>query len=138
MTTFFYGYPRENGTYGVRNHMAVMSSVICANGVVEEIARQAPGILPITHAHGCGGTGEIAMRTLSGIGRNPNIAALLIIGLGCEECGAPRIAEALAHTGKPVEYLIIEDNGGSAKTAKKGAGIARRMLKQIQSEKRTP
>jgi len=38
----FYGYPREDGSYGVRNYVVVMSSVVCANGVVEEIARQVP------------------------------------------------------------------------------------------------
>ena len=58
----FHGYLRENGTYGVRNHVAVISSVICINGVVEEIARQVPGVLPLTHAHGCGSTGEITLR----------------------------------------------------------------------------
>ena len=79
---YFYGYSREDGTYGVRNYVVVMSSVICANGVVEEIAKRAPGVVPITHDHGCGSTGEIAMRALSGIGRNPNVAALLVIGLG--------------------------------------------------------
>ncbi len=133
---FFHGYPRENGTYGVRNHVAIMSAVVCANGVVEEIARQVPGVLPITHTHGCGGTGEIALRTLSGIGSNPNIAALLIIGLGCEVLGAPKIAEAVAHTAKPLEYLIIQKSGGSAETARKGAEIAGRMLRQAQQEKR--
>ena len=132
----FYGYPRENGTYGVRNHVVVMSSVVCANGVVEEIARQVPGVLPITHTHGCAGTGEITLRTLPGIGSNPNIAALLIIGLGCEVCEASRIAEAVAPTAKPVEYLVIQEDGGTTKTAKKGAVIARRMLQQAQQEKR--
>ncbi len=92
----FYGYPREDGTYGVRNYVVVMSSVVCANSVVEEIARQVPGVVPITHDHGCGRTGEIAMRTLSGLGRNPNIAALLVIGLGCEESVAPDITDAVA------------------------------------------
>ena len=132
----FYGYPRENGTYGVRNHVAVMSSVVCSNGVVEEIARQVPGVLSLTHTHGCGRTGEITLRTLSGIGKNPNFAAVLVIGLGCEECGAPEVTEAVANSGKPVEHLVIQKAGGTAKTAKKGAEIARRMLSHAQQEKR--
>ena len=132
----FYGYPREDGTFGVRNYVVVMSSVVCANGVVEEISRHVPGVVPICHTHGCGHTGEIAMRTLSGLGRNPNIAALLVIGLGCEESVAPDIAKAVAETGKPVEYLVIQDEGGTAETARKGTKIVTRMLAHVQEQKR--
>ncbi len=132
----FHGYLRENGAYGVRNHVAIMSSVICANGVVEEIARQVPGVLPLVHEHGCGSTGEITLRTLTGIGKNPNFAAILVIGLGCEACGAPEIAEAVASSGKPVEYLVIQKTGGTAKTASKGGEIARKMLSHAQQQKR--
>jgi len=132
----FYGYPREDGTYGVRNYVVVMSSVVCANGVVEEIARQVPGVVPITHTHGCGRTGEIAMRTLSGLGRNPNIATMLVIGLGCEESTAPDITNAVAETGKPVEYLVIQNEGGTVETARKGAEIARKLLAHVKGQKR--
>jgi altronate dehydratase large subunit len=132
----FYGYPREDGTYGVRSYVAIMSSVVCANGVVEEIARQVPGVVPIIHTHGCGGTGEITMRTLSGLGRNPNVASLVIIGLGCEESTAADIANAVAKTGKWVEYLVIQNDGGTAETARHGAEIARKMLANIEGQKR--
>jgi altronate dehydratase large subunit len=132
----FYGYLREDGSYGVRNYVVIMSSVVCANGVVEEIARQVPGVVPITHTHGCGGTGEIAMRTLSGLGQNPNVASLVIIGLGCEESTAPDIANAVAKTGKWVEYLVIQNDGGTAETAKKGAEIAEKMLALVEGQKR--
>jgi len=132
----FYGYLREDGTYGVRNYVVVMSSVVCANGVVEEITRQVPGVVPITHTHGCGRTGEITLRTLSGLGRNPNVAALLVIGLGCEESVAPDIANAVAETGKPVEYLVTQDEGGTAETARKGAEIAKKLLAHAKRQKR--
>lgn len=132
----FYGHPREDGTYGVRNYVVVMSSVICANGVVEEIARRVPGVVPVTHNHGCGGTGEIAMRALSGLGRNPNVAALLVIGLGCEVSTAPNITHAVAETGKQIEYLVIQEEGGTAKTAIKGVEIAGRMLDITQRSER--
>ena len=133
---YFYGYPREDGTYGVRNYVVVMSSVVCANSVVEEVVRQVPGVVPITHNHGCGRTGEITMRTLSGLGRNPNVAALLVIGLGCEESVAPDIAKAVAATGKPVEYLVIQDEGGTAETTRKGVEIARKLLAHVKGQER--
>lgn len=132
----FYGYPREDGTYGLRNYVVIMSSVVCANGVVEEVARQVPGVVPITHTHGCGHTGEITMRALSGLGRNANVAALLIIGLGCEESTAPDIADTVAKTGKPVEYLVIQNDGGTAETARKGSEIAKKMLTHAEGQKR--
>ena len=50
----FQGYQRENGTVGVRNHLLVLSSVSCANGVVEAIGRELPGVVPVTHGYGCG------------------------------------------------------------------------------------
>ncbi|MFC1977864.1 UxaA family hydrolase [Chloroflexota bacterium] len=132
----FYGFRREDGAYGVRNHVAIISSVICSNGVVEEIARQVPGVLPLTHSHGCGSTGEITLRTLSGVGKNPNIAAVLVVGLGCEASGAPELAEAVANSGKRVEYLVIQENGGTYGTVIKGAEIARKMLSHVQQEER--
>ncbi|MFC1988891.1 UxaA family hydrolase [Chloroflexota bacterium] len=132
----FFGFQREDGTFGVRNHVAIISSVVCSNGVVEEIARQVPGVLPFTHSHGCRTNGEITLRTLSGIGRNPNIAAVLVVGLGCEMCDATSLAEAIAKSGKPVEYLVIQKTGGTHKTATKGAEIARKMLSHIQREER--
>jgi len=132
----FLGYPRENGTYGARNYVAVVSSVICANGVVEEIARQVPGVLPLTHTHGCGPTGEITLRTLSGIGKNPNIAALLVIGLGCEETPAEEVAQAVAQSGKPVASLVIEKDGGTAEVIRKGVPIVQKMLEDAQKVKR--
>jgi len=132
----FYGFRREDGTYGVRNHVAIISTVVCSNEVVEEIARRIQGVMPFKHSNGCGSTGEITLRTLSGIGRNPNIAAVLVIGLGCETCGAQELAEAIAQSGKQVEYLIIQKDGGTHGTIKKGIEIARRMLDQVQQEKR--
>ncbi len=132
----FYGYPRENGTYGARNYVAVVPSVICANGVVEEIARQVPGVLALTHTHGCGPTAEITLRTLSGIGKNPNIAALLIVGLGCEETTAESVAEAVAGTGKPVVSLVIQKDGGTAEVVRKGVPIVQKMLEDAQKQKR--
>lgn len=113
-----------------------MSSVVCANSVVEEITRQVPDIVPITHTHGCGHTGEIAMRTLSGLAGNPNVASLLIIGLGCEESTAPDIANTVAKTGKWVEYLVIQNDGGTRETGKKGSEIVRRMVSHAKEQRR--
>jgi len=132
----FHGFLREDGTYGVRNHVAIISTVVCSNEVVEEIARQVPGVIPFRHSHGCGSTGEVTLRTLSGIGKNPNIAAVVVVGLGCETCSAPELAEVIAHTGKAVEFLVIQKDGGTSATVTKGVEIARKMLGKVKQEKR--
>ncbi|MFC1953565.1 UxaA family hydrolase [Chloroflexota bacterium] len=133
----FHGFLREDGSYGVRNHVAIISTVVCSNEVVEEIARQVAGVIPFRHSHGCGSTGEVTLRTLSGIGKNPNISAVLVIGLGCETCSAPELAEAIAHTGKAVEFLVIQKDGGTSATVIKGVEIARKMVEKAKQAKRT-
>lgn len=136
----FLGYVRADGRVGVRNHVLVMSSVSCANGVVNEIGRKLPQVKTITHTEGCGrGIQDlgISTRTLMGIADNPNVGAVVFIGLGCEYIKAPRLAENLKKTGKPVAFLDIQDNGGSVKTAQRGVEIAQRFLAGINEVKRS-
>lgn len=127
----FPGYGRPDGSVGVRNHVAILPSVACANGVVAAIARDVPEVLPLYHGHGCGRGGAdlmIHQRTLVNIAKNPNIAAVLVVGLGCEILKAEGLALAISLSKKPVEYIYIQNEGGSRRAAVKGAGIARRLL----------
>lgn len=83
----FRGYRRADGTVGVRNHIAIIPSVFCANNVVERIARQVEGAVALRHPVGCAQVGfdlELTARTLIAMGRHPNVAAVLVVGLGCE------------------------------------------------------
>jgi altronate dehydratase large subunit len=135
----FLGYRREDGSCGVRNHVVVMSSVSCANGVVNAIGREFPEIKTITHTEGCGRVMEdraLAERTLIGFGRNPNVAAVLVIGLGCEGIKAGRISREIGVTGKPVEHLIIQDTGGTVKTTAAGVKIVADMMDLTGSRRR--
>jgi altronate dehydratase large subunit len=61
---------------------------------------------------------------------------VLVIGLGCEDCGAPAVAEAVASAGKPVECLVIQENGGTARTTRRGVQIAEKLLSRAKTEKR--
>jgi len=135
----FKGYRRENGGYGIRNHVLVMCSVNCASGVVQAINRAIPEIVPVINNYGCGSAGNdaaVMLRTLVGIANNPNVAAVLIIGLGCEGLGAHRLANSIK--GKPVECLVIQEDGGSATTTKKGIEITRHFLSLTRAQKRVP
>ena len=73
----FMGYPRADGRVGVRNHVVVMSSVSCANAVVEQIGRAVPEVKTVTHTEGCGrGPRDVSMtlRTLANLAAHPNVA----------------------------------------------------------------
>jgi altronate dehydratase large subunit len=135
----FNGYVRPDGSVGIRNHVVVIPTVACANGVAEMIARAVPGVVSLLHAHGCGRALEISMhqRALSGLGKNPNVAGALVIGLGCETLNARIIASEIAQTGKPVDHLVIQEQGGSRKTAAKGIEIIEKMLDEAGALKRT-
>jgi len=135
----FMGFRRPDGSWGIRNHVLVVSSVSCVNGVVNAIAREVPEVKAITHTEGCGrglADVEVTMRTLAGLGRNPNVAAVLIIGLGCEFVTAPGLVGAIQSCGKPVECLVLQQEGGSKKTTAKGVTIVREMLAQAAGMRR--
>lgn len=135
----FQGFERAQGPAGIRNHVAIIPSVACANGVVSAIARELPEAVPLIHGHGCGrGGADIGThyRTLTSIGRNPNVCAALVVGLGCEIVKAEAVANSIAESGRPVESFEIQEVGGSRKATAKGIEIVRRMLDDARSQQR--
>jgi len=137
----FMGYRRPDGSSGIRNYVAVISSVSCANGTVNAIARAVPKVKPITHTEGCGrGPADVIMatRTLVGLGKNPNVAAVLIIGLGCEVIKSELLAAAISESKKPVEVISIQEGGGSKKAARKGIETVKKLLSHADSIKHEP
>ncbi len=135
------GYRRENGTYGVRNHLLIIPTSVCAGETAVNIARLVSGAVAIPHQHGCceiGDDFETTKRTLVGFGKNPNVGAVLVLGLGCEGIQAEDVAREIAETGKPVEYLIIQEAGGTCKTVARGAELAAGMARKLAAENRVP
>jgi altronate dehydratase large subunit len=127
------GYVRPDGSVGFRNHVAILSSVGCANDVSQKLARMYPNALLLTHRQGCAQLGddkEQSARTLMGIGKNPNIAAVLVIGMGCESITAEYLAGEISKSKKPVEYLVVLEEGGLMTALPKGA----RFLDQMMNE----
>ena len=127
----FLGYKRPDGKIGVRNHVVIIPSVACANEVCNAIARKVKGTISIPHQHGCAQLtfdAEQTARTLIGVGKNPNVAAVLVIGLGCEVVNSSMVASKIAESGKPVKNLVIQEAGGSPKTIKEGIKIAKEMI----------
>lgn len=127
------GYRREDGKFGLRNKVIIIPSVHCANKVCENIARKCNGAVYINHQHGCSQLEFDALQTrdvLIGHGSNANVFGVLIIGLGCEVIQAKAVAEKIkeAMPYKKVEYLVIQECGGSKNTIENGIKIVNEML----------
>lgn len=127
----FLGFKQPDGKIGVRNHVIILPSVVCSSEVCDAIAKKVKGVISIPHPHGCAQLthdAEQTARTLIGIGRNPNVAAVLVIGLGCEVVDPFMIASKIGESGKWVKSLVIQEMGGTPKTVKEGIKIVRQML----------
>lgn len=134
----FYGYAREDGTVGVRNHVALISVDALANRTVEGISKLVKNTVPITHPYGRLQFGEdldLTFRTLIGTGSNPNVAAALIVGL--EPSWTSIVTEGISRSKKPVESVTIIGNGDH-KALEKGARIAQRMVSEASEIRREP
>ncbi|MGQ9648462.1 MAG: UxaA family hydrolase [Thermodesulfobacteriota bacterium] len=135
----FLGYKRPDGKVGVRNHVLIIPSVACANEVCNAIARKVRGTISIPHQHGCAQLAfdaEQTARTLIGVGKNPNVAAVLVIGLGCEVVHSSIVASKIGESGKPVKNLVIQEAGGSPRTIGEGVKIAQDMVSYASRLKR--
>lgn len=103
---------RDNGRVGVRNHVLILPVDDISNAACEAVANNIHGTLAIPHAYGrlqFGEDLELHFRTMIGTGSNPNVSAVVVIGI--EAGWTRRIADAIAETGKPVAQFSIEQNG---------------------------
>lgn len=135
----FLGYRRENGTVGVRNLIAIIPSVFCAAKVAQRISQNVPGTVHFSHPVGCSQVGDdldVTARTLIGIGRNPNFAGVVVVGLGCERFTPKELFDGIAPTGKMLEMVVIQDAGDSIKAIEIGTRMARQMQQKASTERR--
>jgi (2R)-sulfolactate sulfo-lyase subunit beta len=114
----FWGYKRENGRVGVRNHVIILPLDDLSNAACEAVANNIKGTLALPHPYGrlqFGEDLELHFRTLIGTGSNPNVAAAVVIGI--EPGWTKRVVDGIARTGKPVAGFAIEQNGDIATIA---------------------
>lgn len=129
------GYRRPDGKMGIRNHLLIIPTVVCANHVANRIQQSIPDSVAIPHQHGCSQIGEDKERThriLAGMGKNPNVGAVLLISLGCEVIDASQLKKEIEETGKPVEWIDIQDAGGTIKAIEKGKIVAKKLYEEIE------
>ena len=129
----FEGYVRPDGNVGVRNHVLVIPTVVCSSYAAKEISNAVNGSTYILHQHGCAQAGadlEQTFRILSGFGKNPNVASVLIVALGCEAISCEKLADEISKSGKPVETLTIQEENELKETVEKGVNIVRKFVEE--------
>lgn len=135
------GFVRPDGSVGFRNHLTILSSVGCANDVALRLGRMYPQVVVLAHRQGCGQLGfdkDQTARTLAGLGKNPNIAGVLVIGMGCESITAEYLADEISRTKRMVEHLVVLEEGGLMATLPKGVRLLEQMLREASHMKRAP
>jgi altronate dehydratase large subunit len=140
MSATFRGYRRSDGSVGVRNHVLVVPTVICASVVAERIAASiAPVGTALPHLAGCGQLGpdqQITHDTLAAYCRHPNVGAVLVVALGCEQVIAQHLADSAKQAGRPVSIIGIQSEGGTVKATTRGSELAAAMAAALASARR--
>ncbi|NCV88592.1 MAG: altronate dehydratase [Betaproteobacteria bacterium] len=151
----FMGYVRADGRVATRNYIGVIATVNCSASVSKFVAAHftaerlaaypnVDGVVPITHASGCGmdsdGAGiELLRKTIAGYARHPNFAAVVIIGLGCEANQMDALFLSQGMDENPLlKPLVIQSSGGSRKTIEAAIDAVESMLPAANALKRQP
>ena len=133
-------YLRPDGSLGIRNHVVVIPTVLCAVEIARKIAEQTDGAVVLPHGGGCTCGSDVARleHVLAGLGSNPNVVGVLVLGLGCENCDSEAVARQIARQcpWKPLEHRVIQQVGVS-KVIDEGARIVAKMLDDATHWKRT-
>lgn len=149
----FDGYRRSDGSWGTRNYIGIITSVNCSASTARMIADQfrgpvlddyphVDGVVALTHDTGCGLVptsegAQITRRTLQGYASHPNMAGLLVLGLGCEMLPAATILDGLdLRADLPVRTLTIQDTGGIRATVRAGVAAIQEMLPATEALRR--
>lgn len=136
----FLGYRRPDGRVGTRNHVLVVPTVICAAVVAERVAAStSPVAVALPHLAGCGQLGpdlRVTHETLAAYCAHPNVGAVLVVALGCEQVVAQMLAETARRHGKAAEIVAIQSEGGTVRATDKGSRIARDLVGRISAAER--
>jgi|YNPMSStandDraft_1061717.scaffolds.fasta_scaffold00835_13 Altronate dehydratase len=138
----FEAYVRKDGQVGIRNKVLILPSVACVNHVASAIAGffSNRDIVSVNHEVGCAQIGDDfrqSLSTLIGLASNPNVGAVLVVGLGCERIVAELLAEEISKAcSKPLECIVLQKEGGTIATISRGITIVQSLYQQILSERK--
>ena len=135
----FWGYIREDGKVGARNYVAVIPTVVCAAEAAQSISNSVSGCISFLHHQGCCQLPpdlERVTDALIALGASPNVGAVLLVSLGCEGTDVERLMQSLAATGKPIDIVRIQEDGGISSAIALGISKAKRLAAEISPYRR--
>ncbi|MCS0543491.1 UxaA family hydrolase, partial [Aeromonas veronii] len=118
-----------------------LPTITSATQAAYQVTQMVHGTVSFIHQHGCTQVGvdyDQTFRTYVGVGLNPNVYGVVVLGLGCETHQARSVAEEIAKSGKPVETVSIQENGGTLQTIANAAKIAAKMVQDASAIMREP
>ncbi|ROZ74382.1 UxaA family hydrolase [Ramlibacter sp. WS9] len=141
----FMGFVREDGRVGTRNFIGILSSVNCSATVIKNIAAyftpermaaypNVDGVAAFAQTSGCGMSSpsehfDVLRRTLAGYARHPNLAGVLIVGLGCERNQVASLVESQGlEAGRLMRTMVMQEVGGTRVTIEAGIKAIEEML----------
>jgi altronate hydrolase len=122
------GFLRNDGRFGIRNHLLVLYTVECARTIAQRIAGNLNA--RVLGFPGCYGN-SAAYRTLIRIGTHQNTGAVLVVALGCEHTDYRELHGRISDAGIPAELLVIQESGGSEDSVKRGVEAGERLRQHI-------
>ena len=132
------GYERPDGQIGIRNKVSIIFSTDCSRYVAQKLKSLFPeGSQLFGYPGGCALV-DGAFHKLVALGTHSSSAAALVVGLGCEGTDAYSVADAIAATGRPVEAIKINEEGGDLRTVEKGSRALAGLLQAASMAKRVP
>lgn len=130
----FLGYRRPDGRIGIRNNVLILPASICASDVCSTVCNMVKGTVTFHNQNGCSQTEKDVKYTIdimAGFAANPNIYAIVVVSLGCEVAQMNIVVDAIrARTNKPIQQLIIQQEGGTVKTIEKAVRYAREFVQE--------
>lgn len=150
----FQGFVRPGGGVGTRNFIGILSSVNCSATVIKRIAAHftperlaayphVDGVAAFAQTSGCGMSSpsehfDVLRRTLAGYARHPNLAGVLIVGLGCERNQVDALVDSQGlKEGKLMRTMVMQDVGGTRATIEAGIRAIEEMLPIANEARRT-
>lgn len=128
------GYRRPDGRFGIRNHVLILPCSLCASETARFAAQNVEGAVYVANQGGCSLSRrdlKVTLETLSGLAANPNVYGTILVGNGCEVVQASLLAEEIRRkTCKPLEVLVIREEGGSLHTVNRIVRFAETMRKE--------
>ena len=150
----FLGYPRADGRAGTRNFIAIVGASNCAAYATEQVEAQfagesldgsgIDGVIAFPHVDGCGqaegADTQQLRRTLDGLADHPNVAAAVMIGLGCEvnQIGYYTREEDRDGNGAPRRGFTLQESGGTTAVVMDGVKAVREIIDEVGGRQRVP